>query len=566
MFEGSQHLPKGAADRLLTAAGASNNGGTAQDQTVYWEQAPAGALAQLLYIESERMGWLLPTLDQARLDNQRDVVRNERRQNYEMRPYGLAYERLMAALWNPEFPYHWLPIGTHEGRGGGHARRREGVLPDAGTGRRTRSSPSPATSTRPRRGAGGAWFGAIPSRARPARNLPGPVPAHRREAAGDGGQGAAPAAVPGLADARGSSPPATPPWTCSGRSSPTARAPASIRSPGDEGADRPGGLGRPVEPGPGQRASWWWPRPSPGWRWSGWSRRSTRSWRASPPSRPPRWSWSGRATSWRSAAVFGLEPVGGFGGRAASLADYYVRTGDPGYLERDLARYREVTAEEVSAAARTCLRKDARVVLQVRPGRQRPTPGAPPSPTAPEVSREDPDPPCAGRLLVAALACATPQPPAPQRRPRPAAGPAAAVRPEAVRTPSRPSPAAAAASARSPTRPPPPLGTERRRWPARPCAPGPAPLHPRQRAARPAGGAPPPAHRGAGARGGRRRRARPGRAARPGDLHRRHGHRGHRHPHLRPGSPTRSASWARRSAPAPAPTAPRSAAPACPST
>jgi zinc protease len=77
-----------------------------------------------------------------------------------------------------------------------------------------------------------------------------------------------------------------------------------------------------------------------------------------------------------AGAVFGLEAVGGFGGRAATLANYTVRTGDPGYLERDLARYRAVTAADVSAAARTYLKKDARVVLQVVPGGGAGTPSA----------------------------------------------------------------------------------------------------------------------------------------------------------------------------------------------
>ena len=68
-----------------------------------------------------------------------------------------------------------------------------------------------------------------------------------------------------------------------------------------------------------------------------------------------------------AGAIFGLEPVGGFGGRAATLAGYYLRTGDPGYLEKDLARYRRATAQDVSDAARRFLRKDARVVLTVVP-------------------------------------------------------------------------------------------------------------------------------------------------------------------------------------------------------
>jgi zinc protease len=70
---------------------------------------------------------------------------------------------------------------------------------------------------------------------------------------------------------------------------------------------------------------------------------------------------------YEAGAIFGLEPVGGFGGRAATLASYYLRTGDPGYLDQDLARYRRATAAEVSDAARRFLRKDARVVLTVLP-------------------------------------------------------------------------------------------------------------------------------------------------------------------------------------------------------
>jgi zinc protease len=68
-----------------------------------------------------------------------------------------------------------------------------------------------------------------------------------------------------------------------------------------------------------------------------------------------------------AGAIFGLEPVGGFGGRAATLASYYLRTGDPGYLAQDLARYREATGDDISQAVRNYLRKDARVVLTVTP-------------------------------------------------------------------------------------------------------------------------------------------------------------------------------------------------------
>jgi zinc protease len=77
-----------------------------------------------------------------------------------------------------------------------------------------------------------------------------------------------------------------------------------------------------------------------------------------------------------AGAIFGLEPVGGFGGRAATLAGYYLRTGDPGYLDRDLERYRKATAADVSEAVRTYLRKDARVVLTVVPRKTAAAPSA----------------------------------------------------------------------------------------------------------------------------------------------------------------------------------------------
>ncbi|MEY2669619.1 MAG: hypothetical protein RJA59_2257, partial [Pseudomonadota bacterium] len=114
MFQGTEHLPKGEADRLIEAAGGTSNGSTSTDRTQYWEMVPSNALEQMLFIQSQRMGHLLPTLDQAKLDNQREVVRNERRENYEMKPYGLAWKALLENLWNREFPYHWQTIGSHE--------------------------------------------------------------------------------------------------------------------------------------------------------------------------------------------------------------------------------------------------------------------------------------------------------------------------------------------------------------------------------------------------------------------------------------------------------------------
>jgi zinc protease len=85
-----------------------------------------------------------------------------------------------------------------------------------------------------------------------------------------------------------------------------------------------------------------------------------------------------------AGAIFGLEPVGGFGGRAATLASYYLRTGNPGFLGEDLARYRKATAADVSAAVKQYLRNDARVVLAVTPRSATSTPAAAaPAPAAP---------------------------------------------------------------------------------------------------------------------------------------------------------------------------------------
>ena len=111
MFEGSQHHDQGYF-RPLQAAGAAVNGSTNTDRTNYWEVVPTNALDLALWMESDRMAYLLPALTQAKFENQRDVVLNERRQNYENRPYGLAGMALLAALYPPDHPYHWPTIGA----------------------------------------------------------------------------------------------------------------------------------------------------------------------------------------------------------------------------------------------------------------------------------------------------------------------------------------------------------------------------------------------------------------------------------------------------------------------
>jgi zinc protease len=111
MFEGSQNVRKGQFDELLEEVGGANNGSTSPDRTNYWETVPANVLALPLFLESDRLGWFLETMTQEKLDGQREVVKNERRQSYENRPYGLAYETLLQNLYPPNHPYHWPVIG-----------------------------------------------------------------------------------------------------------------------------------------------------------------------------------------------------------------------------------------------------------------------------------------------------------------------------------------------------------------------------------------------------------------------------------------------------------------------
>jgi len=111
MFEGSQHYDRGYFHPLQDA-GASLNGSTNADRTNYWEVVPTNAIDLALWMESDRMGYLLPALTDAKFENQRDVVLNERRQNYENRPYGMAGMAIVAALFPPDHPYHWLTIGA----------------------------------------------------------------------------------------------------------------------------------------------------------------------------------------------------------------------------------------------------------------------------------------------------------------------------------------------------------------------------------------------------------------------------------------------------------------------
>ena len=112
MFMGSEHVPVGQFDKWLESAGANNNGSTTEDRTNYYEWMPSNALPLALWLDADRMGHLLPTMDQAKVDLQRDVVKNERRQSVDNVPYGRADETIRAVLFPAGHPYSWPVIGS----------------------------------------------------------------------------------------------------------------------------------------------------------------------------------------------------------------------------------------------------------------------------------------------------------------------------------------------------------------------------------------------------------------------------------------------------------------------
>jgi zinc protease len=365
MFQGSEHLPKGTADRVIEAAGGDTNGSTSQDTTQYWQRAPSNALEQMFWIESDRMGFLLPTLTQDKLDNQREVVRNERRQSYEMRPYGLAFEKILANLFDPEFPYHWMPIGSHEDL-------QAASLEDVREFFKRYYGPENAVlavagdvDAKEVRALAERWFGPIPGKPPPGHQKPEPVPLReeKRVTMEDRVQ------LPRLYMA----------WQT-----------PKVFAPGDAALDlasqvlSDGKSARLVkrlvmderiaqDVSAGQMSQTLGSMflvvatPKPGISLERLEKEIDEE-LARLASAPPTPEELERAKNKIEAgAIFGIEPVGGFGGRAATLAGYFLRTGDPGYLAKDLARYRTATGEDVSQAVKGFLRKDARVVLSVVP-------------------------------------------------------------------------------------------------------------------------------------------------------------------------------------------------------
>jgi zinc protease len=111
MFQGSENVPKEMHFRFIQEVGGSLNGSTNTDRTNYYEKVPSNYLELVLWLESDRLGYLLPSLTEDKLKNQIDVVRNERLERYENQPYGLAWETILSSLYPKDHPYSWPTIG-----------------------------------------------------------------------------------------------------------------------------------------------------------------------------------------------------------------------------------------------------------------------------------------------------------------------------------------------------------------------------------------------------------------------------------------------------------------------
>ncbi len=380
MFEGSAHVPEGAFDEWLEAAGGNNNGSTNPDRTNYWEDVPSNALELALFLESDRMGYLLAAMSPEKVDGQRDVVKNERRQSYENRPYGMASILIRENLYPPNHPYSWPTIGSMEDLS---AASYEDVVDFF------RQYYSPANASLSiagdvdpvqARALVEKWFSDVPAGPPPPSIDPpaARLSEEKRLVLEDR------VTLPRLYMA----------W----------QTPAYF-TPGDAEMDL---LGNILSDGKNSRlykrlvyelqiAQNVFAFQSSGALGSAFQIVATarsghdlgelerviqeeidRLRREPPHQRELR-----RAVNqWEVRFLDSLERVGGFGGKADRLNAYYTYTGNPDYFNEDLSRYRAIDPEDIRAAARTYLRDDGRVVLSVvpegKPELAAPAPGTPP--------------------------------------------------------------------------------------------------------------------------------------------------------------------------------------------
>jgi zinc protease len=388
MFQGSAHIPPEAHFRLLEGAGASLvNGTTDFDRTNYLEDLPSNQLELALWLESDRMGFLLERLDQAMLSNQQDVVRNERRQSVENAPYGLVEEEVWHHLFPPGHPYYASVIGSHEDI---QAAR----LEDVHDFFRSFYAPNNASLSiagdfepAQARVLVEKYFGSLPCG-------PETVPPRRVE---------------------------TPPIREERRATVTDRVelPRLYMAWHSPRAFQPGDADAAVAARilGGGKASRLYERlvyaakiaqsvnamqqslalasvfqivatAKPGHSAEEMERMIDEEIDRFAAEGPTEAEMEAARCSIRASLLMSLENLGGFGGIADRLNRYNHYLGDPGYLERDLARFAATTAQGVRHAVAEHLRRDRRVVVHGIPGEKRLPPDPPTLPPPPEVEVE----------------------------------------------------------------------------------------------------------------------------------------------------------------------------------
>jgi zinc protease len=367
MFEGSEHHPGGFFPPLQQAGGLLN-GSTNTDRTNYWEVVPTSAIDRALWMESDRMGYLLPAVTPERFETQRDVVLNERRQNYENRPYGMSMMAISAALYPPDHPYHWMTIGATEDI---EAMK----LDDVREFFRTYYHPANASlslagaiDTSKAIDLAERYFGDLP---------PGPKPAPVTAAS------TLPREHRLLLEDRVELPRVYMAWH-----SPAMFADgdaemdlfADLLANGKTSRlyrtlvyDRRVALDVSAYQGSRELASYFLlaATAAPGQSLTDIASAIDSELQVLIDGGPSLAEMERASAQIEAHFLYRLQTVGGFGGKSDQLNAYNVFCGDPAYFSRDVARYREATQESVRATAARLLRFDTRVVLSVVPhGRQ----------------------------------------------------------------------------------------------------------------------------------------------------------------------------------------------------
>ena len=365
MFEGSANVPEGKFDIWLEAVGGYSNGSTNEDRTNYWENLPSNALEMALFLESDRMGYLLEVVSMEQVDGQRDVVKNERRQSYENRPYGSVWEKFPGLMYPADHPYSWPVIGSMADlSAASHTDVTDFFKRYYGPNNASLSIAGDV-DVEEAKWLVEKWFGGIPRGPElPEINIPMPIlteetrvviedkvqlprlymawhtPGYFKE-----GDAAMDILASVLADGKNSRlykrlvfdmqiAQDVNAFQSSSKMSSAFIIIATARS-GHTLPELEAVIQEEIE------------------------RLASNS--------PTDREVARAVNQFEAGFLRRLERPGSFGGKADLLNNYYFHTGDPGYFAKDLARYKRLFAADISAVARQYLKKDARVVISVVP-------------------------------------------------------------------------------------------------------------------------------------------------------------------------------------------------------